>query len=238
MLFKSIITEPQILLDLINSNISCDTPLLVTYINQHSFNVYCSNLEYKNLIDNSFKIYADGIGMNLTSRFLFNNKYNQFNATDLNERILNHLIEKNIKFFILGGSFDQEQLNKKFYSLKNFVGYQNGFFSDFNFMEITKSIEDSKAEVVIIGMGVPMQEIVAKQLSQSIDASIFLCVGNFFEFYLGTIKRIPLKYRDKGFEWLFRIIQEPKRLWKRYFIGIPLFIFRVIKFKFMNTKTG
>ena len=61
--------------------------------------------------------------------------------------------------------------------------------------------------------------------------------GNFFEFYLGTIKRIPKIYRNIGIEWIYRFFQEPKRLWKRYFIGIPLFIFGVIKLKLSINKS-
>ena len=80
-------------------------------------------------------------------------------------------------------------------------------------------------------MGAPKQELFTYKLSKSTNTNVYLCVGNFFEFYLGTVKRIPKKFRNNGLEWFYRLFHEPKRLWKRYFIGIPLFIFRVIKFK-------
>ena len=156
----------------------------------------------------------------------------------MNEKIVDILIKQKIKFFIIGGNFSEDELNKKFGLIDCFVGYNSGYFLENEFDEITNKISLLEPDVIILGMGVPRQEIIAEKLSQTIDASIFLCVGNFLEFYLGTVKRIPKKFRNKGIEWIYRISQEPKRLWKRYFIGIPLFIFRVIKFKFMNTKTG
>lgn len=231
MLFKEIITEESIVLDLINSCISKHNRLLLTYINQHCFNIYSTNQNYKDLIDNKFTIYADGIGMNLINRILFNRRYKQFNATDLNEKIFNRLIETKIRFYILGGNFEEKKIKDKFNSNENYVGYSSGFFTETEFERISNTINNLKPEVIIVGMGVPKQEIITEKLSQIIDASLFLCVGNFFEFYFGTMKRIPNRFRDKGIEWIYRIFEEPKRLWKRYILGIPLFILRVLKYK-------
>ncbi|MBK6915089.1 MAG: WecB/TagA/CpsF family glycosyltransferase [Ignavibacteriales bacterium] len=111
-------------------------------------------------------------------------------------------------------------------------------FLDTEFENVIEKIRTAKPDVIIIGMGVPKQEIVAEKLSRSINASLFLCVGNFFEFYFGTAKRIPVRFRNKGIEWIYRLFHEPKRLWKRYLIGIPLFILRVIRFKLTLNKFG
>jgi N-acetylglucosaminyldiphosphoundecaprenol N-acetyl-beta-D-mannosaminyltransferase len=77
-------------------------------------------------------------------------------------------------------------------------------------------------------MGVPLQEKIAFELSKRINGLQIICVGNFLEFYFGTIKRAPKFLHNSGFEWIFRLLTEPRRLWKRYLIGIPVFIARII----------
>jgi exopolysaccharide biosynthesis WecB/TagA/CpsF family protein len=238
MLFDKLITDESVILELIKANINRNHRLLVTYLNQNCFNMYSENIFYKNLLDNIFTVYADGIGIKFAIRFILGKKYHQFNATDLNEKILDILIKQNIKFFIIGGNFNQRELLAKFNYAQSFVGYNNGFFLDSEIENITEKIRIANPDVVIIGMGVPNQEIVAEKLSRSINASLFLCVGNFFEFYFGTAKRIPVRFRNKGIEWMYRLFHDPKRLWKRYLIGIPLFIFRVIRFKLRLNKFG
>lgn len=230
-IFDTLIVTENEILSLVDSHLNNHRKLLLTYLNQHCFNIYCSNKKYKNLLDNKFLVYADGAGIKFALRFIMRKNYIRFNATDLNEKIMEILLKRNIKFFILGGNFNQKELVTKFNDVKSFVGYNNGFFLESEFDNITEKIKLANPDVVIIGMGVPKQEIIVEKLSRSINASLFLCVGNFFEFYFGTVKRIPARFRNTGIEWIYRLFQEPKRLWKRYIIGIPLFILRVLKYK-------
>ncbi len=236
-LINKLLTSPQIVFNLIVNSIINNEKLLITYLNQHCLNIYCTNEHYKEILNNFFDVYSDGIGMQLALKFLLKKEYNSFNATDLNKRILNYFIDNKISFYIIGGKFDKELLLRKFNDSEAFVGYWQGYFKDDDYKHIIESINSNNPQVIIIGMGVPKQELFAYDLSKKTNSNLYLCVGNFLEFYLGTIKRIPYKFRNKGIEWLYRITQEPKRLWKRYFYGIPLFIFRVIKFKFQVNKS-
>ena len=235
-IFDQIHISDKDVIDLFISSLKSSKRLFLTYLNQHCFNLYSTNQVYRNLIESKFIVYADGVGINLASKILFKKIYKQFNATDLNERFIKILIDEKNKFFIIGGNFNEDDVRSHFNLNENFVGYHPGYFSDSEIGIISEKICILKPDVVIIGMGVPKQEIIAAKLSKLIDASLFLCVGNFLEFYFGTIRRIPIRFRNKGIEWIYRIFQEPKRLWKRYFIGIPLFIFRVIKYKFLISK--
>ena len=116
----------------------------------------------------------------------------------------------------------------------NICGYQNGYFKNEEFDVLIETINNSSPEVIIIGMGVPKQEILAAKISESIQNKVILCVGGFLEFYFGTKKRAPDVMRNFGFEWLHRLIKEPGRLWKRYFVGIPVFLYQIIKLKFSS----
>ncbi len=237
-IFDKLILEENEILSLINFSIKYRQKLLITYFNQHCYNIYSSDKNYKDLIENQFQVYADGIGIKLAIRFTLGKKYQRFNATDLNEKIMNRLIEEKKRFYILGGNFEESKISERFHSNKNYVGYCSGFFTENDIERIINSIKNFEPEVIIVGMGVPKQEIIAARICAMVDASLFICVGNFFEFYFGTVRRIPVRFRDKGIEWIYRLFQEPKRLWKRYLIGIPLFILRVIRFKLTLNKFG
>lgn len=236
--FNKTLTSSSEVLSTIQNSLITKKKLLLTYFNQHCFNIYSIDKIYHNLLDNKFIFYADGFGIYLVNKFLYNKKYKQFNASDLNDDIFSYLITENIKFYIIGGDFSANVISSKLESVQSFVGYSNGFFLEHQINLISEKINLVSPQVIILGMGVPKQEIIAEKLSNSVDASVFLCVGNFLEFYFGTLKRVPKKYRNKGIEWCFRLQQEPKRLWKRYLIGIPLFIFRVIKSKLFYSKAG
>lgn len=209
---------------------------MLTYFNQYCFNIYSTNYNYRTLLEEHFIIYAADFGMSLALKILVNGGKKSINGTDFNAELIKILLDKEMKFFILGGNFNNLDINRKFGDKINLVKYHSGYFQESEFERIVVKIKDHNPEVVLIGMGVPKQEFIAKRLAEQIDGTKFLCVGNFLEFYFGTVKRIPERWRNSGFEWVYRLWQEPKRLWKRYIIGIPLFIFRVLKIKFTQKK--
>jgi exopolysaccharide biosynthesis WecB/TagA/CpsF family protein len=69
-----------------------------------------------------------------------------------------------------------------------------------------------------------------------LGGKVIICVGNFFEYYFGTKSRAPVVFRKAGFEWAFRMASEPGRLWSRYLIGIPKFIYRAFRIKLSSKK--
>ncbi len=228
---KLILTEENILNLILNDSSRKDSSLF-TYFNQSCFNIYCNNLEYRKIIDDNFIVFADGVGIFLALRFLTGERVKRFNATDLYSKILSKLLQSGKKIFIIGGNFNHELIDSKITN----CGYVKGYFEPSYINEIAGKINDKKPDVVFLGLGVPRQETITNELAKKTSAKMFICVGNFFEFYLGTKKRIPRIFRNTGIEWMYRLIHEPKRLWKRYVIGIPMFLVRILNFKFFGTK--
>ena len=138
----------------------------------------------------------------------------------------------------MGGNFDkkfiQEETKKRGINL---VAYNTGYFEEIQTDSIITELSNIKTRVFIIGMGVPHQELFAEKLLRIPDSKVVICVGNFFEFYFGTKKRAPVFIQKIGMEWLFRLITEPGRLWNRYLIGIPVFIYRVLKIKYSKNNS-
>lgn len=92
--------------------------------------------------------------------------------------------------------------------------------------ETVDRIKKSGARLVIVGLGCPRQEVWAFEFRNDLQMPI-LAVGAAFDFHAGTLKQAPKIMQDLGLEWLFRLIQEPKRLWRRYIYLNPEFIFQL-----------
>lgn len=237
-IFNKLIFNENDLFSLVEKSVQLPQTFLLTYFNQFCFNVYIKDKKYKDIIDNFFYVYKDGFGIYCAFKLLKKQKLNKFNASDLNLKLLQLFSRLNLKIFVVGGNFQQEQLNEKFISLgANLAGYENGFFETNELGSVAEHIKKSGADVIFLGMGVPLQEKVAFELTKYLKNPKIICVGNFFEFLTGNIKRAPQYLRNSGFEWVYRLSKEPKRLWKRYIIGIPLFIYHILKIKFGKEHT-
>jgi N-acetylglucosaminyldiphosphoundecaprenol N-acetyl-beta-D-mannosaminyltransferase len=89
---------------------------------------------------------------------------------------------------------------------------------------IVADIRRSGADVVWVGIGVPKQEKWMARMRHRIDAPVFVGVGAAFDFHAGLIPQAPALMQRLGLEWLFRLVQEPRRLWRRYLRYNPLFL--------------
>ena len=114
------------------------------------------------------------------------------------------------------------------------AGYHHGYFSEEEKNSIFKKIEESGASLLLVAFGAPKQDIWIQKNIASMKLKVAMGVGGLFDFYSGNIPRAPLWMREMGLEWLYRLYQEPWRLWKRYVIGNPIFIYRVLKEKFLG----
>ncbi len=211
-------------------------PGLVTYFNQHCFNVYYKNEKYKKLLDSDFFVYPDGVGVYFLLKYLFKKNPDRIDASSLNNQMVKYFANKKVSLFLIGGNFDISIINEAIKRGLNFKGYHKGYISESEKKLLIEEIHGNEIQIILIGMGVPLQELLAKELLNNFNNSLIICVGNFFEFYFGTIKRAPRFIQKIGLEWLFRLFTEPRRLWKRYLIGIPLFICRILKYKIKSLK--
>lgn len=230
-LFDKIITHPKDVIENVLSSIESGNDLLLTYFNQHCFNVYWEDKNYKKNINDNFTVYLDGYGLYFVLKYIFYKKSEKFNASEINSELLKYLIKSKKKVIIIGGRFTDEIINTNALKVEH---YFNGYEDTENIDQMIEIIKSLKPKIIIIGMGVPLQEKIAFELSKRISGLQIICVGNFLEFYFGTIKRAPKFLHNSGFEWIFRLLTEPRRLWKRYLIGIPVFIFRVLIMKFRH----
>ncbi|HLP44657.1 MAG TPA: WecB/TagA/CpsF family glycosyltransferase [Candidatus Kapabacteria bacterium] len=98
-----------------------------------------------------------------------------------------------------------------------------------------EKINRAEAHIVLVGRGCPRQEIWVADHLGKIHAAM-LAVGAAFDFHAGTVKQAPPWMQDHGLEWFYRLIKEPRRLWKRYFTTNSYFIYLFLKYKLLKRK--
>ena len=105
-------------------------------------------------------------------------------------------------------------------------------FSDEDNQSIIKAINEANPDLLWIGMTAPKQEkwTYAHWNELNIHCNVGT-IGAVFDFYAGTARRAPLWWQEHGIEWLYRLLKEPKRMWRRYVIGNPLFVWNMVKEK-------
>ncbi len=204
----------------------------VFFLNAHCFNLSLKNSAYKQALLNSNHLLNDGIGIKIGAKRKGIELAENMNGTDLIPKLLSCCATENKKAFLLGASDEvivkaREHFQKQNPSL-DIAGVHSGFFDDDQL--ICAMINDSKADLLVIGMGVPKQELWLDKNKQHLH-SVKLAVagGAIFDFSAGAVSRAPQWVQNMGLEWLYRFTQEPTRLFRRYFIGNFTFMFHIYR---------
>ena len=101
-------------------------------------------------------------------------------------------------------------------------------------VQMTDAVNASRADVLWVGLSAPKQEKWIQENRNRLNVRFIGAVGAAFDFYAGTVKPSPSFFRDHGLDWLPRLLQEPRRLWRRMFISAPIFVWHVLKARIGN----
>lgn len=178
----------------------------------------------------------DGIGIDLASRFLNGKGFpDNLNGTDLVPAILSE-IDLPLRIFLLGANETRVQLAKehieRVYPRHQVVGARNGYFDMSDCDSVCTEINRAAPDLLLVGMGNPRQEYFIVQNRAHLDATVAIGVGALFDFMSGSVIRAPKMVQAAGLEWLFRLLQEPRRLFRRYVVGIPRFFAALVRLKY------
>lgn len=196
---------------------------LLYFINAHCLNVAQKSKNYLQSLFEADIVLNDGIGMKIAS-FLTKYRFkDNLNGTDLIPQLIQLSVLHGKKIYLIGGKpgvaiLAKKRLEKQYPAIK-ICGVNHGYFSPRD-PAIICDINRSKPDVLIVGMGVPLQELWIKDAKNELS-SVKLCVagGAILDFISGTIPRAPLWMRKLNLEWFYRLILEPDRMWRRYVLG-------------------
>lgn len=182
-------------------------------------------------------INADGQSVVWAARFLGKYLPERVAGADLMQYLVALAANKGYKCFFLGAK--EEVVSKvvekyaQQYGPQVIAGYRNGYFKPDEEMEVAQQISDSGAQLLFIAITSPKKEIFRDKYSHILNNVNFtMGVGGTFDVIVGVTKRAPQWMQNIGMEWFYRLVQEPKRMWRRYLIGNYLFIKLVLKEKY------
>jgi exopolysaccharide biosynthesis WecB/TagA/CpsF family protein len=217
-------------LDWISRRVRSRQKTLLNFVNAHCLNTSCKNAAYRRVLRQSHRLLPDGSGVKLALRFQGIALQENLNGTDLFPHLCRKAAEQGLSLYLLGagpGVAAQAAGNmlKRYPHLK-IAGTRDGFFSAAEEDEVIATINRSGADILLVAMGVPRQELWLARHLDKLDTAVNMGVGGLFDFYSERISRAPLWLRKSGMEWVWRLLQEPGRMWRRYIIGNPEFVMR------------
>lgn len=180
-------------------------------------------------------INADGQAIVWASKILHVNSIpERVSGIDLMDEVVNLAYRNKYKIYFFGAKQKYVEKTVKHYTEKYgddiVAGYRNGYFKPGEEINIAKDIENSGAEILFVAIKSPIKENFLYNNKNILKNVHFIMgVGGGFDVLAGKVKRAPLWVQKYGLEWLYRLVQEPRKLWRRYLIGNLIFISMVVR---------
>ena len=217
---------------------------LINTINAHSFNTAQKDALFAEALANGDYLIPDGASIVKACRWLKakSQPKERIAGWDLFMFEMNKLNEKGGRVMFMGSSEKVLTLirekAKVDYPRLDVVTYSPPYkpeFSDDDNKAIIDAINKADPDLLWIGMTAPKQEKWAYAHWNELNIHCHVgTIGAVFDFYAGTARRAPRWWQDHSLEWLYRLVKEPKRMWRRYVIGNPLFVWNIMKEKFFS----
>jgi alpha-1,3-mannosyltransferase len=174
----------------------------------------------------------DGLGVDLASKLLFGTQFpDNLNGTDFTPYYLQHTRHR-LRVYLLGGKRGVVERAAKLIAetcpWHEVVGCHDGYFPHSDDAFVARDISASGADVLLVAMGNPDQELWLRSNFDATSCRLGFAVGALFDFIAGELHRAPLWVRTARLEWVYRLAHEPRRLWRRYVLGNPIFMLRIL----------
>jgi len=207
----------------------------VSFVNSHVINVAATSPAYARVLHGADRLYADGSGMALAARWIGSPLADNVNGTDLFPLLCAAAAKASVKIFLLGGKPGVAAAAANTVKAMGYddviAGAHHGYIdSPADKQAAIEEINASGASILLVGMGVPMQDIWIARNFNALQTPVVIGVGGLFDFFSGNVSRAPASLRSIGCEWAWRLLQEPGRLWSRYLIGNAAFLSRALIF--------
>jgi N-acetylglucosaminyldiphosphoundecaprenol N-acetyl-beta-D-mannosaminyltransferase len=224
-------------IDAIDQAVQTKRKSILAYVNVHAINLAQEQPWFKDFLNNADVTYCDGYGIKWGAKILGSDIPQRYTPPDWFPQLSSLCGKNGHSLYFLGArpgiaKKAAQMLIDEFPKLK-ILGIQHGYFdkepgSPEN-EAVIEAINKLQPDILVVGFGMPMQEKWLDENMGKLNAWVALPVGAMFDYLAAEVPRAPRLLTDHGFEWLGRLIVEPKRLWKRYLLGNPRFFINVLR---------
>jgi N-acetylglucosaminyldiphosphoundecaprenol N-acetyl-beta-D-mannosaminyltransferase len=201
-----------------------------------------SDPSFRATLNQSFLCVPDGMPMVWVGRLQGHRNMRRVYGPDFMLEFLRHSVARNYRHFLYGGKQGvagelATELCRRFVGLQIVGTYTPPFrpLSADEESELAATLQACKPDVIWVGLSTPKQERFMAQYLNRLDTKLMIGVGAAFDVHTGNMKDAPAWVKAAGLQWLHRLLQEPRRLWRRYLLNNPRFLFR-IALQFANVK--
>lgn len=209
-------------------------PRRVMYVNAHVLNQSREIAPLRSALEQADLVYCDGYGVRLAAKALEVDIPHRMTGADWIWGLAALCEAAGQSIYLLGSepgvTGEAARRLTNWYPRLQVAGTHHGFFEIGSAHDdrVVEDINGRRPDIVLVGMGTPKQELWTQHNAHRLDTDVLWTVGALFDYVSGRVPRAPGWLADNGLEWIFRLAIEPQRMWRRYLLGNPVFISRVI----------
>lgn len=233
---KDLIEEIMIFIEKKETNYICVS-------NVHTTVEARKDKNFRKIVNESFMSIPDGMPLTWIGKLKGHKSMSRTTGPDVMDEIFKLSQQKGYKHYFYGSSNETISLMiqnlKKEYPDLIIVGSKESVFRSLTNQEdqdLVTEINRLNPDIIWVGLGAPRQEIWMNKHRTKIESSLMIGVGGAFAIYAGLVSRAPHSMQRMGIEWLYRLIKEPRRLWKRYLVSNLQFLFYLVLHIFIKEK--
>lgn len=202
-------------------------PMVLGFVNSHAMNSIVEGMAFFNALYSADILLRDGSGISMLFKRFKVDKGLNMNGTDFIPKLLEAYRGRRVAFWgtqppYLDTAVMQAQAK---YGVV-VASAHHGFDTEQAYVDLAV---EHQPDLIVLGMGMPKQEKIAAMIREQQLPVLVVCGGAIIDFMGDKIKRAPQWMRLMGIEWIYRLALEPKRLYKRYVLGNPIFMYRVLQ---------
>lgn len=210
---------------------------IVAYVNAHSLNLAHESETLRRFFNaRASWVFCDGFGVKWGARLAGLPQPPRYTPPDWIDPLCCECAQRGLSIYLLGdkaGTVEKaaQTLQARHTGLR-VAGWHHGFFDkrdgSAENAAVIQAINKAQPDVLLVGFGQPLQELWLDEHWDAVNVQVAIAVGALFSYAAGDVRRAPRWMTDHGLEWLGRLLIEPRRLWQRYLIGLPVFFARVL----------
>ncbi len=226
--------RPEELLHMVADWVGSEQPRRVMYVNAHVLNQSQERPELRAALQEADLVYCDGYGVRVAAKALELPTPHRMTGADWIWSLAALCEARGLSIYLLGSepgiAAEAGERLRRWYPRLQIAGTHHGYFDvdSPHADRVVEHINECRPDILLAGMGTPKQELWVQQHGDEVQAGVLWTVGALFDYVSGRIPRAPGWLADNGFEWIFRLGIEPQRMWRRYLLGNPMFLGRVM----------
>lgn len=221
---------------------SRETPYSIYFVNAHTLNLAHADQEFTETLNRGDRVFGDGTGVRWGAKLQGIKVRDNLVGTDFIPSLFTETPDQGYSYYLLGS--DEETVQKAAaYAQKHFpgwkqAGYHHGFLKEeADRQQAIDQINACEPDIVLVGMGNPLQERWIEQYKDQLHTKVCLGIGGLYDYWAENVSRAPRWVRKAGYEWAWRLFQQPGDKAKRYLIGNPVYLINIFR-EHLKRKKG